>query len=214
MAKIKNLVFDFGGVFCELELQNCVKAFKALGFKDVDEFMNTVAQKGFFGDLESGKITDEEFRRGVSNHARREVTWKECQYAWKAFVVKVETPNLKQLLTFREEGYHLALLSNTNPFMVSWFRSNELDGEGHSINYYIPQEHQYMSYEQKCMKPGREIFEKMLEAERFVPEETMFVDDGEVNLNTAKELGMHTFLPANGEHWGRRLEEYLIKQVL
>lgn len=209
MGKIKNLAFDFGGVFCELELQNCVKAFKALGFKDVDKFMNTVAQKGIFGDLESGKITDEDFRKGVSRHAGREVTWKECQDAWKAFVVKVETTNLKQLLTFREKGYRLALLSNTNPFMVSWFRSNELDGEGHGINFYIPQEHQYMSYEQKCMKPGREIFYKMLNGEGFAPEETMFVDDGAINLKTAKELGLRTFQPLNGENWGSRLENEL-----
>ncbi len=209
MGKIKNLVFDFGGVFCSLDLQHCMDAFRQLGFKNVDEYMNIVSQKGFFGDLESGKITDEEFRIGVSRQAGREVSWSECQQAWKAFVVEVQVPNIKQLLRFRAEGYNLALLSNTNPFMASWFRSEELDGEGHGIGHYIAKEHQYLSHEMKCMKPGKEIFQKMLACERFNPAETLFVDDGEVNLKTASELGMHTFQPFNGEEWGGRLESLL-----
>lgn len=206
---IKNLVFDFGGVFCRLELQRCIKAFEALGFSNVTEFMNIIVQKGIFGDVEAGKISDEAFRRGVSEQAGRDVSWAECQNAWKGFVVEVIPENLKQLLTFSSEGYRLALLSNTNPFMASWFRGADLDGNGNGMDYYIPHEHQYLSYEQKCMKPGREIFEKMLKGEGFAPEETLFVDDGEANLETASKLGMKTFLPANGERWGKRLEALL-----
>lgn len=209
---IKNLVFDFGGVFCKLELQRCVNAFEALGFNNVSEFMGTVMQKGFFGDLEAGGITDENFRRGVSKQAGREVSWDECQNAWKAFVVEVGQANLNQLLKLKSEGYNLALLSNTNSFMASWFRSKELDG--HGISHYIPREHQYLSFEQKCMKPGKEVFEKMLKGEGFTPEETLFIDDGEANLKTARELGMKTFMPSNGEHWGERLAKLLKEQRL
>lgn len=209
MDNIKNLVFDFGGVFAKIELQGCVDAFRSLGFKEVDEYLNPYQQKGFFGDLEAGKITDEEFRQCMSEHCGREVSWEDCQKGWLGFMVRVENENLEQLLKFKAEGYHLALLSNTNLFITSWFRSDKFDGNGHGIGYYIPKEHQYLSFEQKCMKPGSEIFEAMLEVEDFIPEETMFVDDGEVNLNTAKGLGMHTFQPLNGEKWGSRLEKVL-----
>lgn len=206
---IKNLVFDFGGVFSKIELQRCIDAFEALGFKSVGEYMNLYYQKGFFGDMESGKITDEDFRREVSEHAGREVSWEECQKTWLSFIVEVAQSNLEYVQKFKAEGYNVALLSNTNPYVTSWFRSDKFDGKGHGIDYYIPREHQYLSYEQKCMKPGKEIFEKMLAGEGFVPEETMFIDDGEVNIETAGKLRMKTFMPANGEHWGRRLEKYL-----
>ena len=209
---IKNLVFDFGGVFSKIELQRCIDAFEALGFKNVSEYMNLYYQKGFFGDMESGKITDEDFRRGVSEHAGREVSWEECQKAWLSFIAEVPKSNLEYVQKFKAEGYNVALLSNTNPYVTSWFRSDKFDGKGHGIDYYIPREHQYLSFDQKCMKPGKEIFEKMLHDEGFIPEETLFVDDGEGNLKTASELGIKTFLPTNGEHWGKRLEEYLEEQ--
>lgn len=208
-GKIKNLVFDFGGVFVKIELQGCVEAFRSLGFNDVGEYLNPYQQKGLFGDLEAGRMTDEEFRRCIGEHCGREVGWDDCQKGWLGFMAGVEQANLGQLLKFKKEGYRLALLSNTNPFITSWFRSDKFDGNGHGIGHYIPQEHQYLSFEQKCMKPGKEIFGKMLEGEGFVPDETMFVDDGEANLNTAKELGMHTFQPINGEDWGSRLEKEL-----
>ena len=206
---IKNLVFDLGGVLVKIALQGCVDRFKELGFKNVDEYLNPYAQKGAFGDLESGIISDEEFRQIISKHCGKETSWEECQYGWLGFMVGVIEPNLEELTRLKAEGYNLALLSNTNPFITSWFRSEKFDGKGHGIDFYIPREHQYLSFEQKCMKPGKEIFEKMLHGESFIPEETLFVDDGEGNLKTASELGIKTFLPTNGEHWGKRLEEYL-----
>jgi len=206
---IKNIVFDLGGVLVKIALQGCVDEFKRLGFKDVDKYLNPYAQKGVFGDLEAGKASEEDFRRVISRHCGREVSWEECQKGWLGFMVNVLEPNLEELTKLKAEGYHLALLSNTNPFITAWFRSNDFDGKGHGVDYYIPREHQYLSYEQQCMKPGKEIFEKMLKGEGFALDETLFVDDGEGNLNTARELGIHTFFPANGELWGKRLEEYL-----
>lgn len=209
MGKIKNLVFDFGGVFVKIGLQGCVDAFRSLGFSDVDEYLNPYQQKGIFGDLEAGKITDEEFRSGISRHCGREVSWDDCQKGWLGFMAGVEHDNLDYLLKLKAEGYNLALLSNTNLFITSWFRSDKFDGNGHGIGYYIPHDNQYLSFEQKCMKPGREIFEKMLQGTGFKPDETLFVDDGQINLDAASALGLHTFLPLNGEAWGCRLEEYL-----
>ncbi len=209
MSNIKNLVFDFGGVFIRLSLQGCVNAFRELGFSDIDEYVNPYCQKGLFGDIEAGRITDEEFCRLASEHIGHDVSWADCQRGWLGFMVEVVQANLRQVLRLSDEGYQVALLSNTNPFIASWFRSDDFDGNGHSMSYYIPQQNQYLSYELKCMKPGREIFEKMLHSTGFKSEETMFIDDGETNLRAAERLGFHTFCPINGEEWGERLERAL-----
>lgn len=209
MANIKNLVFDFGGVFVKINVLKAIEAFKALGFKDVDKELDPYVQKGFFGKLEGGIISDEDFRKAVSEHCGHEVSWEDCQNAWLKLRVEVEQENLQQLLKFRSEGYSIAILSNINPFISSWFRSNDFDGRGNGLDYYVPREHQYLSYELKCMKPDKEIFYKMLTSENFNPDETLFCDDGEVNLKGAEKVGLHTLLVKNGEHWGKRLEEYL-----
>lgn len=206
---IKNIAFDFGGVFCKINLQGCVARFKALGFADIDQFLNEYAQKGIFGQLEAGEISDEQFRREVAVHVGHDVSWSECQHAWLGFMGGVMTDNLQALLSLRSRGYRLALLSNTNPFVTSWFRSPELDGKGNGIGHYIAQEHQYLSFEQKTMKPGKDIFLNMLRNEGFVPEETLFVDDGLVNIKTAQSLGLQTFQPENGEHWAAKLDALL-----
>ena len=108
---IKNLVFDLGGVLVKIALQGCVDRFKELGFKNVDEYLNPYAQEGAFGDLESGIISDEEFRQIISKHCGKEISWEECQYGWLGFMVGVIEPNLEELtrllLQKMERSQHL-----------------------------------------------------------------------------------------------------------
>lgn len=203
---IKNLIFDFGGVFCTADLDSCVTAFKDLGFSDIENYLNRYAQKGMFGDLEAGKITDGEFLEYVRSHTGREVTYDECRNAWLSFIAGICEDNLARIPELKAKGYRVALLSNTNAFVASWIRHDIL---GVGLDSYIDREHQYLSFEMKCMKPAAEIFEKLLEREGFVPEETLFVDDSEANLQSARALGIHTFLVSGGENWGERLESCL-----
>lgn len=203
---IKNLIFDFGGVFCRADLDSCIAAFKALGFSDVEDYLNRYAQKGMFGDLEAGKITDQEFLEYVRRHTGREVTYEECRDAWLSFIAGLCEENVAQIPALKDRGYRVALLSNTNPFVASWIR-NEILGIG--LDSYIDRRHQYLSYEMKCMKPANEIFERLLAAEGFIPEETLFIDDSEANLQSARSLGIRTFLVNDGEAWGERLDRCL-----
>lgn len=121
MRKIKNLVFDLGGVLIEISLQGSVEAFKAIGFKDVELYLNAYTQKGIIGDVEAGNISDEEFRQQVSRHVGHEVSWEDCQRGWLGFMTEVKQANLDQLLKFKTMGYKITLLSNTNPFIAAGF---------------------------------------------------------------------------------------------
>ena len=42
-------------------------------------------------------------------------------------------------------------------------------------------------------KPDREIFEFVLNENRFKPSETLFIDDTKANTDTANKLGIHTW---------------------
>ena len=204
---IKTILFDMGGVVITLAQPQAIERFKALGLKDAEQRLDAYTQQGIFGDLESGKITDEDFRRELSVLVGRELTWQECLNAWKGYCGDVPKRNLRKMKELRERGYRVVLLSNTNPYMMSWVMSNEFDGEGHSLAYYL--DAAYESYKCGAMKPDAKFFNAVMEGERLIPSETLFIDDGPRNIEAAKALGIQTLLVENGEDWTGKLEDLL-----
>jgi putative hydrolase of the HAD superfamily len=124
---------------------------------------------------------------------------EDCYEAVHAYVGRVQKRGLKRILELRKKGYKVCLLSNTNPLMMQWVDSNDFDGEGHPISHYFDK--LYLSYECKAMKPSPEIFKMMLEGQEARPEETLFIDDSQKNVETAANLGIHTVCPENGQDW-------------
>lgn len=207
MKQIKNIAFDLGGVVIALSYEQAVRRFEEIGLKDARQHLDAFHQRGIFGDLERGIITTEEFRIELGKLIGREVTYDECLYAWHGYVEYVPQKNLQMLLKLRQLGYKVCLLSNTNPFMMQWAMSNEFDGNGHSMDYYF--DNLYLSYKYKYMKPSPEIFKIMLEGQQSSAEETLFIDDGQKNVEAAKKLGMKTLFPENNEDWTMPLAKLL-----
>lgn len=207
MKQIKNIAFDLGGVVIALSYEQAVRRFEEIGLKDARQHLDAFHQRGIFGDLERGIITTEDFRIELGKLIGREVTYDECLYAWHGYVEYVPQKNLQMLLKLRQLGYKVCLLSNTNPFMMQWAMSNEFDGNGHSMDYYF--DNLYLSYKYKYMKPSPEIFKIMLEGQQSSAEETLFIDDGQKNVEAAKKLGMKTLFPENNEDWTEPLAKLL-----
>lgn len=189
-----------------LSFEQAVKRFEEIGLADARQRLDAFEQKGIFGDLESGRISAENFRRELSLLVGRELSMDDCYQAWHGYVDHVPKRNLEAILSLRAKGYKVCLLSNTNPFMMQW-ADNDFDGEGHPIGYFF--DAMYLSYECQTMKPRREIFEMMLKGQQAQPEETLFVDDGPRNVEAAKALGMQTLCPQNNEDWIEPLEAML-----
>lgn len=196
-----------GGVVITLDQKQAIKRFKALGLHDAEQRLDAYTQQGIFGDLEAGKISDEDFRRELGLLVGRELTWDECRHAWMGYCGGVPQRNLDKMAELRKRGYRVVLLSNTNPYMMSWVMSDEFDGKGHSLAHYLDEA--YMSYKCGAMKPDPIFFNAVIKGEKLVPEETLFIDDGPRNIEAAKALGIQTLLVNNGEDWTNIIEEKL-----
>ena len=120
---VRNLIFDMGGVVFDLGYGQAVRRFGEIGVEDAGTLLDASIQTGIFGDLEGGRITCEEFRRGLSAHVGRELSLEECDYAWKGYILDLPRRNLDKLVELRSRGYRLFLLSNTNPFITRWAHS-------------------------------------------------------------------------------------------
>lgn len=207
MERIRNIIFDLGGVIITLDQPQAIRRFQELGLKDAAERLDAYTQSGIFGDLERGRIDAEGFRQGLSQLIGREVSYEECRYGWLGYCRELPKRNIEALKQLRSEGYRLILLSNTNPYMMSWVMSPEFDGEGHSLDYYM--DACYMSYQLGVMKPDTEFFRLVLTREQIAPSQTLFVDDGPRNVAVACQMGIRTFCPKNGADWTKEIYQYL-----
>ena len=61
------------------------------------------------------------------------------------------------------------------------------------------------------MKPGMDIFKKMLEDARMQPEETLFIDDSITNIESGKKAGMNTLCVSNLSDWRKQVDNLLAK---
>ena len=186
---IKNLLFDLGGVIMDLDRDRCVRAFESPGMRDAEEFLGVYGQKGAFLALERGDIDAPEFRREIRPLIDREVTDEEIDAAFNKFLVGIPVERLRALRQLRRR-YGVYLLSNTNPIMMEGFIAEQFrQEEGMEMKDYF--DGVVASYVAKCYKPDREIFDYACEKYGIKPEETLFFDDSQANVDAALALGFY-----------------------
>ena len=86
MKQIKNIAFDLGGVVLALSLEGGIKGFEKIGVRDARQRLDAYQQKGVFADLESGRISKEEFREEMCRLTGKEITLQDCFEAWHGYV--------------------------------------------------------------------------------------------------------------------------------
>jgi len=179
---IKNIIFDFGDIFINLDKVTFEKEMLRLGVAPyTDETM------GFYHQYEQGLISTDEFLSYF--HQKFNIKKEEMIKAWNSILLDFPTYRLhflKELAASKK--YRLFLLSNTNELHISWIQNNwgmELYQE--FKNYF---EQFYVSHEIHFRKPNKDIFQFVLNENKLLPLETLFIDDTKENTETAKELGM------------------------
>lgn len=203
---IKNIVFDFGGVLTTIDTGRALSRFKALGLDNPQDYINSYCQKGPFFALENGDITADEFCLELGALCKRSLGYDDAMYAWCGFITEVHVEYLDFLQQLRPR-YRLSVLSNTNPFIQGWARSPQFTPCGKSLDDYF--DSLFLSYCMKCSKPGEDIYRKMLANGSMVPDETLFIDDSDRNLETAAAMGIRTLKVGNGEDWRGKLMDFL-----
>lgn len=191
-----------GGVIFRQNSEEAFRRFREAGL-DPEKYMGAFGQKEFFLDVENGKIDADTFCRKMAEASGREhVSWEEAQHCWLGFLRDVPVERLHYLLELKKH-YHVCLLSNTNPFMMSFTRSSKFSSDGKPISFYF--DTLFCSYEMKAYKPDSEIFIKALDTDKMIADETLFLDDSMKNIVAAQRLGLQTLYVKTNEDWRDRL---------
>lgn len=204
MMSIKNLLFDLGGVIMDIEKERCVEAFRELGLADASSFFGDYGQKGPFALIEEGKISPEEFHASLREVLPAGITDQQIDSAFIKFLIGIPVARLR-LLEKLHKHYRLYVLSNTNPIMWHTFIASEFRKDGHDIDYYF--DGIVTSFEAKALKPDDKIFIYTEHKLGIVPDETLFFDDSQKNLDAAACLGFHTCLVPAGDDICRIIPE-------
>lgn len=206
MNKIKNLIFDFGGVIVNINRDKAVEAFQSIGVKQANELLDDYKQQGIFLEVENGQIDAPMFCKALSEICGKNISFEEAQKGWLGFMTGIPSERL-DILTKLHSTYHLYILSNTNPFIMDWARSPRFTPQGKPLDDYVDKI--YTSYEVKSVKPQHTFFDYVLTDIKSRPEECVFIDDGPDNIKAAQSLGFHTFLAENGKDWTPKFESFL-----
>jgi len=193
---ISTLIFDFGGVLINLDINQCILNFKQLGLENFEQYLNNFAQSGFFSKLEKGEISATEFRSEIRKLTPETLTDKQIDEAWCSFLLEIPDEKLTMLIELRKK-FRVVLLSNTN---IIHFPNSERElflKTGKKMADYFDK--CYLSYEMKMAKPDKEVFESILKAENVQASTCLFLDDGLKNTLQAQKLGMQTYLVAEHE---------------
>jgi len=195
MQNIKNIIFDYGNVIFHIDFKRVQQAWKDLGINNADEFYSHRHQDPVFNLLEKGEISNAEFRNRIRQLTNRDdLTDEQIDTAWNAIFIGIPPENHDLLLKIKPK-YRTFLLSNTNAIHYDYFndyvkKQFNLDGNDSLF------EKTYYSHLMRKRKPDAEIFEQVLKENNLNPAETLFIDDSPQHLETAKKLGLHTFLMA------------------
>lgn len=195
---IKNLLFDLGGVIMDIRRQNCEAAFRELGMAHPEDFLGDYCQSGVFKGIEDGSASEEEFHKEIRDIIGKPVTDREIDTAFGKFLIGIPEHRLAELECLHHK-YGIYMISNTNPIMWKNGIAENFHKAGHDVNYYF--DGIVKSYESRSMKPDPKIFEDVISKFGIKPEETLFLDDSERNLEAARRFGFQTLLVAPGQEF-------------
>jgi FMN phosphatase YigB (HAD superfamily) len=180
---IKNIVFDFGDIFINLDKKGFATALKKLGISQESNEMSPILQQ-----YEMGLISTEKFL--LFFEEKLNVSQISLIKAWNSILLDLPQNRLNFIQELaNSKKYRLFLLSNTNDLHISWIKNNW--GMALYNAFKICFEQFYLSHEINLRKPNNNIYKFVLNTNNLVAEETLFIDDTEENTIAAKALGIH-----------------------
>jgi len=189
MQEIKNIIFDLGGIFLNIDFSKTEKAFADLGVQFNDFYSQHHASE-LFELLETGKISPEEFHDSFVEETGLHLSYEELKNAWTALLVDFPIERLQWLQEIGKR-YKIFLFSNTNKIHYDVFTEmfHEQTGFKDFTKLFVKT---YYSHEMGLRKPYPESYLYILNEQQLRPEETLFIDDTLKNIEGAKQVGLQT----------------------
>lgn len=171
-----------------IDFKRTFDAFEVIGFRGAAGCFQEPEVNQLCMDFETGVYCSIEMRRKF-----REITGFKCNdaqfdKAWNALLIDFPVERIRRVEEIAAK-YNTYLLSNTNPIHAKYFNAELKRNYGiESLDHLLDKA--WYSHILGYRKPDERIFHKVLKNSRLVAEETLFLDDSEMNVKVAREAGM------------------------
>lgn len=183
---IKNIIFDFGDIFVNLDKPAIFKQMALFGFTELTPEMDTLAK-----DYEMGLMTSDDYIKAL-NTIFPEAELDTIIVAWNSIILDFPENRLEFIEKLKKENnYRLFLLSNTNDLHITYVK--KMMGLERYARFKNCFEKFYLSHEIHMRKPNANIFEFVLQQNNIKADETFFIDDTKENTDSAATLRIKTW---------------------
>lgn len=192
----KNIIFDLGNVLLNFKPEEYLKA-KLKENDKVSEIHKEIFQSQEWVMLDRGTITEEEAKNIlIKNSSKNGNLIKLAFENWYELLTPIEA-SVKVLKGLKNANYNVYFLSNFHLLAFEYVTKkydffNLFDGG-------------IVSYKEKLIKPEEGIYKRIIEEYQIKPEESIFIDDVQVNVEGARKLNFETILFKNSKDLRERL---------
>ncbi len=199
--KLKNIIFDLGGVVVNYNPKEYL--LERFADKDIEEFLyNAFFASEEWAMLDRGTIEQEKANRIFMQRAKNARLTFEMQALiddWYS-LLRPKKDVCALILELKQFGYDIYFLSNISSSALEFLHTKTTVMRLFSGGI--------ASCDVRISKPEPEIFRRILIENSLEIEQTAFVDDTPKNVETAHRMGLHSFLYTTTEH----LKESLYKE--
>ena len=197
--KITTIVFDIGGVLLDIHPEKTYQYISDSTDVNVDVVKNRFPWDAH-DEYEKGNLTNKEWFFAFRDSLPQPCCLKETDF-WKAWSLLLgKEKKTVDLLSVLSQSHSTWLLSNTNPKHIQ----DEIEKK-----YLFPSlvDGAIYSFNTRCRKPDRQIYDCLLESSQVDPEECIFIDDLMENVEAARLLGIHAIHYSNYNLLSKELKD-------
>ncbi|MEJ2595789.1 MAG: HAD-IA family hydrolase [bacterium] len=209
-SDIETIIFDFGGVILDIDPQLTMNEFARMGARKLDADQTNELIYQIVRKFEKGIYTPEVFRETMKDFLQlKKIQDQEFDDAWNALLYDIPAKRIKAIEESKDH-YQIFLLSNSNEIHYDLYvRDLQLRFGYREFDELFDKA--YFSFDLHMAKPESEIFEFVIYQHDLNPAKTLFIDDMDVNLATAKKLGLCTYKMQKPEKVRHLFEEGKLK---
>ncbi|MFA5075249.1 MAG: HAD family phosphatase, partial [Candidatus Babeliales bacterium] len=188
-TKYRNIVFDLGGVLASFNIKKTIASLQATGKNIPQKVIEKLASiphlpehleynRGVLSkELYYKKIAEKLFPDKKNHHFVAEI------HDAADDDLKIDPHALVLLSTLKAHGYKTYLLSNLVPAAEQHILKQD-------PSFFAQFDGAIFSYKIKAIKPEPAIYNALFKTYNLIPDECLFIDDMEINIQGGKALGM------------------------